>query len=86
MSYTHLTQDERYQIHILLKSGRNQTEIADLMMRNKSTICRELKRNSGLRGYKPKQSHELSRERMRARDNGRRISAETWAFADGKLG
>jgi len=86
MRYIHLTQDERYQIHILKRAGHNQSEIADLMKRDKSTIGRELKRNCGERGYRPKQSHELSLARMRARDNGRRVSAETWAFADAKLG
>jgi len=85
MRYTHLTQDERYQIHILKRAGKNQSEIAGLMKRDKSTISRELKRNSGERGYRPKQSHDLSQNRMRARDNGRRVSAETWAFSDAKL-
>jgi len=85
MNYTHLTQDERYQIHILRQAKHSQTEIADLMKRNKSTISRELKRNCGHRGYRASQSHELSLARMRARDNGRRISDETWAFADAKL-
>jgi IS30 family transposase len=86
MRYTHLTQDERYQIHILRKANHSQTEIADLMKRSKSTISRELTRNCGQRGYRPKQSHELSLARMRARDNGRRVTAETWLFAEEKLG
>jgi IS30 family transposase len=86
MRYTHLTQDERYQIHILRKANHSQTEIADLMKRSKSTISRELTRNCGQRGYRPKQSHELSLARMRARDNGRRVTAETWLFAEAKLG
>jgi transposase, IS30 family len=86
MSYTHLTQGERYQIYILKQDNRSQSEIALLMKRDKSTISRELKRNCGQRGYRPKQSHELSLARMRARDNGRRIPAETWALADAKLG
>ena len=85
MSYTHLTQDERYQIHILKQANHSQTDIADLMKRDKSTISRELKRNCGQRGYRPKQSHELSLARMRAKDNGRRISAETGVFTDAKL-
>lgn len=85
MRYTHLTQSERYQIHILKRAGKNQNEIADLIKRDKSTIGRELKRNCGERGYRPKQSHELSLARMRAKDNGRRISAATWSFTDIKL-
>ena len=41
MSYTQLTQTQRYQIHTLLKMGHNQTEIADCLIVHKSTISRE---------------------------------------------
>jgi transposase, IS30 family len=85
MRYTHLTQDERYQIHILHKAGHDQSEIARVMERSKSTISRELKRNCGQRGYRPKQAQELSVARVRATDNGRRIAAHTWAFAEARL-
>jgi hypothetical protein len=85
MRYPHLTQHERYQIHILGQAGHDQSEIARLLERSKSTVSRELKRNSGQRGYRPKQAQELSVARMRAADNGRRVSAETWAFAEAKL-
>jgi IS30 family transposase len=63
MTYTHLTQDERYQIAILVKVNHDQSAIAKLMNRDKSTISRELRRNRGLRGYRPKQAHQLSQER-----------------------
>ena len=41
MTYTHLTQDERYQIAILNKAGHDQSDIARVMNRNKSTISRD---------------------------------------------
>jgi IS30 family transposase len=65
MNYTHLTQDERYQIAILNKAGHNQSDIARVMNRPKSTISREMKRNRGERGYRPKQAREFSQARMR---------------------
>ena len=40
MNYTHLTQDERYQIAILSKAGHDRSGIAQLMDRHKSTIDR----------------------------------------------
>jgi IS30 family transposase len=86
MSYTHLTQDERYQIHILKQANHSQSEIAKLIRRDKSSISREFRRNCGQRGYRPKQAHELSLARMRAKLNGRRISDATWAVVDEKLG
>jgi IS30 family transposase len=58
--YTQLTQEERYQIYILKKAGYNQTAIAELLERDKSTISRELRRNRGLKGYRPQQAHNLA--------------------------
>jgi IS30 family transposase len=51
MNYTHLTQDERYQIAILNKSGHDQSDIVRVMNRHKSTIGREMQRNRSDRGY-----------------------------------
>ena len=85
MTYTHLTQDERYQIAILTKAGHDQSDIARVMNRDKSTISREMARNCGQRGYRPKQANEIAQERKQARENGRRVAPETWAFVDAKL-
>ena len=48
MSYTQLTQGQRYQIYALLKTEHSQTEIATAIGVNKSTISRELQRNLDL--------------------------------------
>jgi len=66
MSYKQLTQEERYQISALLKAGHNQSKIAMILSRDESTISRELKRNTGLRGYRPKQAQRLAEERRRS--------------------
>jgi hypothetical protein len=58
LHYKHLSQIERYQIHRLMRAGLNITQIADLLSRSKSTIGRELRRNTGSRGYLPKQAPE----------------------------
>lgn len=63
MKYYQLTENERYQIYALKKAGLNQKAIAEQMSRNAATICRELKRNSGQRGYRPKQAQEFSENR-----------------------
>jgi IS30 family transposase len=59
MKYTQLTQKERYQISALMKAGHNQTETGMISGRHKSTISREVRRNKGLRGYRPKQAQYL---------------------------
>jgi len=86
MNYSHLTQDERYQIAILNKAGHDKSDIARVMNRHKSTIGREMQRNRGERGYRPKQAQSLSQARMRACENGPRISVETWMIVEVKLG
>lgn len=45
MNYTHLTQEERYQIYALLREGFSKHPIALRLERAPSTICREIKRN-----------------------------------------
>ena len=53
-TYTQLTQEQRYQISALLKMDHTQIEIAKVIGVHKSTVSRELRRNRGLRGYRPK--------------------------------
>ena len=63
MNYKHLSQIVRYQIASLMNAQHNITQIASLIGRHKSTISRELRRNAGSRGYRPKQACELATER-----------------------
>ncbi len=79
-TYTQLTHEQRYQIYSLLKAGHNQTEIANNIRVHKSTISRELRRNRGLKGYRPKQAHELALSR---RNKAKLlIDASTWAWIE----
>ncbi len=83
MNYTHLTREERYQIYALKKAGHTQSEIASVLERSPSTISRELARNRGRRGYRPKQAHFLAVGRRAV--NARRIDDDTWQFAQERL-
>ena len=60
MNYSQLTQEQRYHISGLHKAGNSQTAIAEAIGVHKSTISREMTRNSGERGYRPKQANELA--------------------------
>jgi len=84
MSYTQLTQEQRYQISALLKTEHSQTKIAAEIGVNKSTISRELKRNRGKRGYRPKQAQRFGQRRRRKAVH-KRIPKETWAKIEEKL-
>jgi len=82
-TYTQLTQGQRYQISALLKIGQNQTEIAEVIGKHKSTISREVRRNRGQRGYRPKQAHQMSMDRQKKAKP--RIQEATWGLIDSKL-
>ncbi|MCG8427137.1 MAG: IS30 family transposase [Chromatiales bacterium] len=76
MSYHQLTEEERYQIYVLLKAGHTQKEIAALLGRSPSTISRELRRNRGLRGYRPAQAQRLSDNRKATAHKAIKITHE----------
>jgi transposase, IS30 family len=46
MNYRQLTSEERYMLARLRRQGLNQSEIARCLGRHRSTVCRELRRNS----------------------------------------
>ena len=75
MTYKHLSQAERYQIHALMKAGHDQSQIAKVLDRNKSTISRELSRNTGSRGYRPKQACEMSTYRSQNSRNASTVAS-----------
>ena len=85
MSYTQLTQEQRYHIWAMKKAGFNQIEIAQDVGVHKSTISRELRRNTGQRGYRPKQAHNLATSRQQDRARTPRIAPETWRMVEDAL-
>ena len=66
MSYKQLTLEQRYEIRAYMQAGFSKNEIAGFIGVHKSTITRELQRNTGLRGYRPRQAHQKAIERLRA--------------------
>jgi IS30 family transposase len=62
--YKQLTEGQRYQISALLKARTFQKDIALILGVSPPTISRELERNTGKRGYRPKQAH-IKAERRR---------------------
>ena len=76
-TYKQLTCEQRYAIRILIKKNYLQKDIAAAVGVNKSTISRELKRNSGKRGYRPKQAQQKAVERRQDKSPPR-IAEATW--------
>ena len=79
MTYQHLTQEERYQIHALDRQNVSAPSIAAELGRHRSTITRELKRNAGDKGYKPAQAHKTAVARQTQRSNSLAFSEPQWA-------
>lgn len=85
INYRQLTQEQRYQIYALMKAGFNQTKIASEIGVHKSTVSREVRRNHGQRGYRPKQAQELAATRQQLRV-APRIQPPTWQQVETLLG
>jgi IS30 family transposase len=68
MKYTQITYEQRCQIYILLKADLSQAKIAKLIGISRSALCRELKRNTGQKGYRPKQAHQRAVSRRQNAD------------------
>jgi IS30 family transposase len=84
VSYTQLTREQRYQIKALLDIACTQIEIAQQLGVDKSTISREMGRNRGQRGYRPKQAHEKAMDR-RTQKGHTTIGPEKWHQIEEKL-
>jgi len=59
---SHLTFCEREVLYRLLKAKKPKAEIAELIGRSRSTVYREIERNTGGRGYRPKQAQRKAKE------------------------
>jgi IS30 family transposase len=87
MKYTHLTVDERYQIEEYKREGYSQRKIASALGRSVSTLSRELSRNLGSRGYRPRQAQIKATERLSIRGsaNVKKASVSAWEYAKAHL-
>lgn len=83
-AYHRLTEEQRIEIYALKKAGFNQAAIAHRIGVHKSTVSREVRRNSGLRGYRPQQAHRLAGIRQ-AQIPRSRISRPRWRRIEGLI-
>jgi len=75
-NYKHLTQEERYSIERMRKAGYQQNTIAELLDRDEGTISREIRRNSGGRGYRSKQAGAMAAERRLKSRKAKKFTSE----------
>src|SRR5215213_7623470 len=84
MNYRQLTPEERYMLAALRRQGLNQAEIARALGRHRSTVCREVRRNSTRADghYRAFTAQERANGRRSRSRRNRRFSAEDFAMID----
>lgn len=85
MTYTHLTQCERYQIQALKDNNFSLRHIAKQLGRSPSTIAREIDRAQVAQSYQAEAAHGLALKRQDASRNALRIAAERWQAIEAYL-
>ena len=86
MGYHHLATEERCQIYALKSTGKTQKEIAEHLGVSAPTISRELKRNSGERGYRYRQADEKAiNRRCHASRRPKKMTPPIIALVEAKL-
>lgn len=84
--YHHLTRDQRCQLYTLKRRGDSISLIADELKVHRSTLYRELKRNTGKRGYRFKQANEKALDRrLIASNRKQKMTDITTAIIEEKL-
>ena len=74
--YRHLTREQRYVIYLELQRGTSQEVIAQLIDVSKSTVCREIRRNSTRNGkYVWFKAHDKADERKKRNPGNRCLSS-----------
>ncbi len=83
--YIQLTDNERYHIYTMKRSGFSNSSIAKSMGRHHTTIGRELKRNTGLNGYRFKQAHQKAQQRHQMKTKSIKLTKSIQDFIIKKL-
>jgi transposase, IS30 family len=83
--YRQLTEEDRIEIYAMKQAGKQQKMIAAVLNVHPSTISRELARNTGLRGYRPKQAQQKTLYRRFAARKAVKMTPETIDYIESKL-
>jgi len=83
--YRQLTEEDRIEIYAMKQAGKEQNMIAAVLGVHPSTISRELTRNTGLRGYRPKQAQQKTLHRRFTARKAVKMIPETIDYIESKL-
>lgn len=85
MKYHRVTPEMRILLKAYLDEGFNQSQIAVKLGVHRSTINREIRRNSGGRGYRPKQSQKKCDDRQLFRRKPRKMIGPLVGIVENRL-
>jgi len=83
--YKQLTEEQRIEIYAMNQAGKEQNMIAAELGVHPSTVSRELTRNTGLRGYRPKQAQQKTLHRRVTARKAVKMTPETISYIERKL-
>ncbi len=83
--YHQLTEEDRIEIYAMKQAGKRQNVIAAVLGVDPSTISREIARNTGLRGYYPKQAQQKALCRRFTARKAVKMTPETIDYIESKL-
>ena len=83
--YRQLTDEDRIEIYAMKQAGKDQNKIAVALGVAPSTVSRELARNRGLRGYRPKQAQQKALLRRLTARKAVKMMPETVDYIECKL-
>jgi len=76
MIYSRMTWEDRFELKVLLESGVAKAKISGKLGKHRSSVYREITRNSGRRGYQSKQAQGLCDKRQEFRSEPRKMTPE----------
>jgi transposase, IS30 family len=81
---SHITESQRYTIEVLLKKGLSKTEIAKTIGKHKSSISREIKRNSDARNgaYRSSLANSKAKNRHKVKPKHKRLTRQMEQFVN----
>lgn len=83
--YRQLTEEDRIEIYAMKQAGNQQKQIAEILGVHPGTVSRELTRNTGLKGYRPKQAHQKALQRRHTARKAVKMTPETISCIERKI-
>jgi IS30 family transposase len=85
-TYIHLTEEQRYQIYEGLIDKLSHREIAQKIRKHHSCISREISRNKGLKGYRPRQAQSFAEQRKEEKPRYIKLTLKVQAVIEKNIG